>query len=113
MLNFGQQAILSAALTTVMAMAGGGIVNSSTTVGDLVMLNTLIFQLSLPLNFFGVDLQGNAAIFCGYGGPFALKRLSPSVIEAPNAPELKWAEVTSNSKMSRFLTPLMMHKGQF
>lgn len=88
-LNFGQQAILSAALTTVMAMAGGGIVNSSTTVGDLVMLNTLIFQLSLPLNFLGSIYREMRQSFVDMEALFALKRLSPSVIEAPNAPELK------------------------
>ena len=88
-LNFGQQAILSAALTTVMAMAGGGIVNGSTTVGDLVMLNTLIFQLSLPLNFLGSIYREMRQSFVDMEALFALKRLNPTVIEAPNAPELK------------------------
>ena len=88
-LNFGQQAILSAALTTVMAMAGGGIVNGTTTVGDLVMLNTLIFQLSLPLNFLGSIYREMRQSFVDMEALFALKRLNPDVIEASNASDLK------------------------
>lgn len=88
-LNFGQQAILSTALTTVMAMAGGGIVNGTTTIGDLVMLNTLIFQLSLPLNFLGSIYREMRQSFVDMEALFALKRLQPSVIEAPNPKELQ------------------------
>lgn len=80
-LNFGQQAILSAALTTVMAMAGGGIVNGSASIGDLVMLNTLIFQLSLPLNFLGSIYREMRQSFVDMEALFSLKKLQPSVKE--------------------------------
>src|SRR5436305_13740015 len=53
-LNIGQSAIIAIAVTLIMWRATAGVVNGTMTIGDLVMVNALLIQLYIPLNFLGV-----------------------------------------------------------
>jgi ATP-binding cassette subfamily B protein len=53
-LNAGQAAIFTAALTAVMVMAGLDVAAGTKTVGHFVMVNALMLQLFIPLNFMGM-----------------------------------------------------------
>ncbi len=54
MLNFGQAAIIAIGVTGIMIMAARGVVSGELTLGDLVLINTMMLQLFLPLNFLGI-----------------------------------------------------------
>ena len=53
-LNFGQGAIIAVGLTFIMIYAGQGVVDGSMTLGDLVLINTMMLQLFMPLSFLGI-----------------------------------------------------------
>lgn len=60
LLNSGQQVIITAGITVSMYLAVGQILTGQLTVGDLVMINMLLYQLAQPLNFLGTiyrDIQ--------------------------------------------------------
>jgi ATP-binding cassette, subfamily B, heavy metal transporter len=53
-LNTGQAIIFTAGLTAVMLMCADGVRSGHNTVGDFVMVNTMMIQLYQPLNFMGM-----------------------------------------------------------
>jgi ATP-binding cassette, subfamily B, heavy metal transporter len=53
-LNAAQSMVIAIAVTLLMWRASAGIVDGALTLGDLVMVNALLIQLYIPLNFLGV-----------------------------------------------------------
>jgi ABC-type transport system involved in Fe-S cluster assembly fused permease/ATPase subunit len=54
MLNFGQGFIIAIGVTLMMSFAAQGVVDGDMTLGDLVLVNTMMLQLFIPLNFLGI-----------------------------------------------------------
>jgi len=54
LLNIGQSAIIAVAVTVLMILAAQGVVDGKLTLGDLVLVNGLLIQLYIPLNFLGM-----------------------------------------------------------
>jgi len=67
-LNFGQNVIFSAALSGIMIMASNEILAGTMSVGSLVMVNGLLFQLSVPLGFLGSVYKGDTSGTHRYAG---------------------------------------------
>ncbi|KAK7466094.1 Iron-sulfur clusters transporter atm1, mitochondrial [Stygiomarasmius scandens] len=96
-LNSGQNIIFSSALTMTMLMGAQGILNGTMTVGDLVMINQLIFQLSLPLNFLGTIYREINQNLLDMEVLFKLREDNPPIKDSPDAKPLLLSAPSSTS----------------
>ena len=88
-LNFGQSLLITAGLVIVMVMAAVGVANGALTVGDFVMVNAYMIQITMPLNFLGTVYREIRQSLVDMGEMFDLLEQPAEVKDKPGAPALK------------------------
>ncbi|KAM3956416.1 ATP binding cassette subfamily B member 7 isoform 1-T1 [Aphomia sociella] len=88
LLNFGQHAIFSGGLSIIMIMAANEIAKGNMSVGDLVMVNGLLFQLSIPLGFLGSVYREVRQALIDMQTMFTLMTIQSRIKEKDKAPPL-------------------------
>ena len=87
-LNFGQGAIIAAGATLIMFVAAGQVAAGHMTLGDLVLVNALLLQLFIPLNFLGIVYRQIKYALADMDDLVRLLGRVPEIRDASNAVEL-------------------------
>lgn len=93
-LNMGQQLIIVTGLVAMMWHAAQGVVDGTMTVGDLVLVNAFLFQLYMPLNFFGVVYREIRQALTDIERMFGLLGTQREIIDAADARPLPPAPIS-------------------
>jgi len=88
LLNLGQQTIIATGLVMILWRATIGVVNGTMTLGDLVLVNTLMIQLYIPLNFLGVIYREIKQSLTDMDRMFSLLNTEREIADSPNAKPL-------------------------
>ena len=87
-LNFGQSVIITGGLVAVMVMAAIGVENGALTVGDFVLVNAYMIQITMPLNFLGTVYREIRQALIDMGDMFDLLEQPAEVTDKPDAKTL-------------------------
>ena len=93
-LNFGQGAIIAVAVTLIMIFASQEVIDGTMTLGDLVLVNALLLQLFIPLNFLGIVYRSIKYALVDMDLMFKLLEQKPEIEDAPNASSLSVNKAT-------------------
>jgi ATP-binding cassette subfamily B protein len=87
-LNSGQSLIIAAAVTAILWRATQGVIDRTMTLGDLVLVNSFMLQLYIPLNFLGVIYREIKQSLADMERLFGLLEQHREVADAPDAKPL-------------------------
>mgnify|MGYP003624746369 CR=1 FL=1 len=88
-LNFGQAVLITIGLIGVMILAAMGVQRGELTVGDFVMANAYMIQITAPLGFLGTVYREIRQSLVDMGEMFDLLGHPQEVVDKPDAPALK------------------------
>jgi len=88
-LNFGQGAIIAVGVTLILFVAASRVAAGQLTLGDLVLVNSLLLQLFIPLNFLGIVYRQIKYALADMDDLIRLFERAPEVRDAPSASELR------------------------
>ncbi|MGZ5781685.1 MAG: ABCB family ABC transporter ATP-binding protein/permease, partial [Burkholderiaceae bacterium] len=94
-LNTGQSMVIAIAVTLILWRATQGVIDGKMTLGDLVLVNSFMIQLYIPLNFLGVIYREIKQSLADMERLFTLLEQHREIADAPTARPLhvKGAEV--------------------
>lgn len=88
-LNFGQAAIFGVGTAVMLVMSALSVKNGTHTIGDFVFINTMLMQLSIPLNFIGFVYREIRQGLTDIEQMFQLLDVEAEVTDKPDAAELQ------------------------
>jgi ABC-type transport system involved in Fe-S cluster assembly fused permease/ATPase subunit len=87
-LNFGQSVLITGGLVVVMVLAAMGVQRGDLTVGDFVMVNAYMIQITMPLNFLGTVYREIRQALIDMGDMFDLLEQPAEVNDKAGAKDL-------------------------
>ncbi len=88
-LNFGQTLIITVGATICMAISGLSVISGDQTVGDFVLVNALLMQLAIPLNFFGFIYREIRQGITDLSSLLEVMKINPEIVDGHDAKGLK------------------------
>ena len=102
LLNFGQGAIIAIGVTGIMFLAADGVANKSLSLGDLVLINTMMLQLFLPLNFLGIIYRALKYALADMDMIIRLLQKPVEIVDKENASTLNLDQATVEFRQVSF-----------
>jgi ATP-binding cassette subfamily B protein len=84
-LNFGQGVIFGLGTTVMLVLSALAVISGKQSVGDFVFINSVLLQLSVPLNFIGFVYREIRQGLTDIEEMFDLLEVQPEVVDAPDA----------------------------
>jgi len=112
-LNIGQIVIFTIGMTVCMVMSGVAVMHHQQTIGDFVLINALLMQLSVPLNFIGFVYREIKQGLIDIEAMFSLLEVPAEIVDKPDAKPLvvKGGEVRFNNVLFAYEPARQILKG--